>query len=281
MSADPIILIGTQRSGTTWLGQLFAQCEEVAYWSEPRHVWSWGNWFRPNDSLGAGDATPTVARHIRGVFADYVRRRGAERLCEKTPGNCWRIPFIHKVFPEAKIVLLVRDGRSVIRSTAEMQRKGVRWIRIVQRLIDTPPWYWPTYAERLPWVLDKVRGRPVKLWGVRPPGWQDWVLSDPPMVVLAKQWASSIEQAVADGRALPEDRYLEVRYEAVLANPKDEVSRIADFVRLASAGLLANRVAETRDVRCEVKWRDELSPEVLDTVQPYMEPTLKRLGYVW
>ena len=95
----PVILVGTQRSGTTWLGDLFALHPRLAYWPEPRHVWTWGNSYKPDDVLTEADARPVVVRHIRSVFERFVRRHGKDRLVEKTPSNCLRVPFVHAVFP--------------------------------------------------------------------------------------------------------------------------------------------------------------------------------------
>src|SRR5688572_17089878 len=137
-TASPILFIGTQRSGTTWMGSVLAKHPRLAYWPEPRHVWTRGNSYRPDDRLTAADARPRVARHIRDTFAHFVQERGKERLVEKTPSNCLRIPFLRAVYPDAKIILVVRDGRSVIRSTDEILEKGVPTDRMVQRALETP-----------------------------------------------------------------------------------------------------------------------------------------------
>ena len=59
-----------------------------------------------------------------------------------------------------------------------------------------------SHVGRVPWLLDKLRGRPVKFWGVRPPGWREWLREEPPFVAMAKQWAAAIRLAVTDGQVM-------------------------------------------------------------------------------
>jgi hypothetical protein len=281
MTTDPIILVGMQRSGTTWMGRLLGQRPEIAYWIEPRQVWSFGHWFRPDDRLEAADATPRIASHIRRRFFEYARRRGKPRFCEKTPNNCLRLPFVREVFPEARILLIVRDGRSVIRSTNEMRETGPNWGRIRDRIRESSPWDWPSFVSRLPWLVDKVRGRPVKFWGVRPPGWQAWAENDPPFVAMAKQWAAAIRCAVTDGRAMASDRFLEIRYEELTRNPRPTMERVVDFLALARAGEMVEQVVADADPSRQDKWREGLDQGVVEKVKPHLEPTLRWLGYDW
>lgn len=281
MTTDPIILVGMQRSGTTWLGGVLGQRPDVAYWVEPRHVWSYGHWFRPDDRLQAEDATPLVKRHIRRRFLGFARERGRPRFCEKTPSNVVRLPFVRAVFPEARILLLVRDGRSIIRSTNEIRQKGPDWRRIGARLRESSPLDWASHVGRVPWLLDKLRGRPVKFWGVRPPGWREWLREDPPFVAMAKQWAAAIRLAVTDGQVMDPRRFLEIRYEQLVERPRAVLQQVVDFFELAGASSWIEDVAAAADPGRQDKWRAELDPELLDQLRPHMEPTLRWLGYEW
>jgi hypothetical protein len=281
MTSDPIILVGMQRSGTTWMGRLLGEQPEIAYWIEPRQVWSFGHWFRADDRLEASDATPLVARHVRRRFFEYARHRSKPRFCEKTPSNCLRLPFVRAVFPEARILLIIRDGRSVIRSSNEMRESGPNWTRIRDRVRESSPWDWPSFASRLPWLVDKVRGRPVKFWGVRPPGWKDWAESDPPFVAMAKQWSAAIRYAVTDGQAMSRDRFLAIRYEELTSKPREIMEQVVDFLQLAGASRMVEQVVADADPSRQDKWRSELGGEILEQVRPHLEPTLQWLGYEW
>ncbi len=282
MEPSPIILVGTQRSGTTWLGSVFARHPRLAYWSEPRHVWTMGNSYTPDDVLTASHATPRVRARIRRAFDAHVRRLGKDRLVEKTPSNCLRLPFIRAVFPEAKILLVVRDGRSVIRSTEDILDKGVPLRRVLQRAAQTPLWDWPAYAGQAAMTLSrKVSRKPLAFWGPRPPGWRDWVRDDPPDVVLARQWAGTIMPAVRAGEVMDPGSFHRFRYEDLMARPREIMSRIVEFCGLSGAEPLVEHVEKTADPARQDKWRDQLDAATLELIRPHMEPVLLELGYAW
>lgn len=264
------------------MGKVFARHPRVAYWEEPRHVWTWGSGYRTDDLLTEADATPKVAAHIRQTFARYTESKSADRFAEKTPSNCLRIPFIRAVFPDARIVLILRDGRSVLRSTDEIMQRGVPVRRVWQRARETPVWEWPAYAPRAAaTVYRRVRRKPLEFWGPRPPGWRDWVGVDPRPVVLAKQWAASVSRALDDAANEPEERLLRLRYETLMERPREQMQRVVDFLELPDADEMISFVAETADPARMAKWRAALDEETLALVRPHMEPTLNRIGCEW
>jgi len=280
VSQSPIILIGTHRSGTTWLGKVLSRHPRLAYWEEPRHVWTWGNSYTPDDVLTAANATDRVKKHIRETFAAFVAAEGKDRLTEKTPSNCLRIPFIRAVFPEARILLVVRDGRSVLRSTDEIMTTGVPLKRVLTRARETPVLEWPAYAgQAVGTVWRRVTGKKLNYWGPRPPGWRDWVGRDEPDVILAKQWSATIGRAVDD--ADKDAGVYRFRYEDLMDRPREIMTEACAFANLADPGPVIEYAAETADPSRASKWRETLDAETLELVRPHMQPTLERLGYEW
>lgn len=264
------------------MGSVFERHPALAYWPEPRHVWSWGNSYKPDDRLTGADARENVRRKIHAIFGRFVAEAGKSRLVEKTPSNCLRIPFLRAVFPDAKIILVVRDGRSVLRSTGEIQDKGVPTSRIVQRALETPWFEWPAYAGRAAMTITrKITRRPLTFWGPRPPGWREWVRQDHPDVVRAKQWSATILSAVEDGQRDDPERFMQFKYEDLMHSPREVMQRIVDFAELEGAGALVDHVAGSADPNRQGKWRDQLDSETIDRIRPHMEPTLNRLGYQW
>ncbi len=278
----PIILIGTQRSGTTWLGHLLGSHPDVAFWDEPRHVWTWSNAKTPDDRLTAEHARPEVADHIRRVFAAHAAERGKPRFAEKTPSNCLRVPFIRAVFPEARFLLVVRDGRSVLRSTSEIMRSGVPVSRVWKRAVETPPREWPAYAGQIVGVLkSKITGSKIKYWGPRPPGWAEWIEDDHPDIVLAKQWAHTLDAARTDLRSIGDDTFHEFRYDDLARHPRTTLTAIFEFAGLSvDQRVIAQAESSARPQSID-KWRSELDDESLDRIRPHMQPLLDELGYQW
>ncbi|MGH2543441.1 MAG: sulfotransferase family protein, partial [Ardenticatenaceae bacterium] len=68
-----------------------------------------------------GDQPGDCAEAIRRVFALYARRQGKPRYGDKTPGYVMHIPLLATLFPEARFVHLIRDGRDVALSLREME----------------------------------------------------------------------------------------------------------------------------------------------------------------
>src|SRR5204862_4656085 len=93
-------------------GELIAAHEEVKYVYEAHEVWELGG-LGKNEShrLRAEHAKPQVIAAIRGWFEGQAEGR---MIIEKCPRNSLRVPYIHRIFPEAKIIHIIRDGRDVI-----------------------------------------------------------------------------------------------------------------------------------------------------------------------
>lgn len=280
----PILLIGTHRSGTTWLGRSLGASQDVAYWVEPRHVWAYRNWFRPDDSLDESHASDSVVKYIRERFLQFTNAAGKTRFCEKTPSNCLRIPFIQRVFPDARYIFLIRDGRAVFRSTQEIQQGGIGWGRVGQRIRETSWRDLPAFADRLPWMFRKLTGRPLKFWGVRPPGWKEWLKSDSPAVMVAKQWAASITAADEAFASVPPEQVFRIRYEDLTSGDEESLQKMRDmleFAELSDGSRIAEQLRCSNAQRGEEKWKAEISDKLLEEIRPHLEPTLARFGYRW
>lgn len=279
----PIFILGAPRSGTTWLGKAFDQHPDLACWAEISNIWMWGNTHKTNDQLTENDLNPKIKRYIQKKFTDYLEKYHKKRICDKTPRNCLRISFIQAVFPDAKIIMLLRDGRSVINSTKkELNRpKNVPWKEAYSRLKEIPVWEWSVFLPRITSRLKRMVGIPLDYWGARPPGWQEWVNQYSREALLAKQWSETMEIAIAEGRKLPEENYLEIRYEDLVSSPQDKIQEIANFAELDSPDPIINYARATADPSRTNKWKDSLDQTILQEIKEIMEPTMSKLGYPW
>ncbi|MEL6458189.1 MAG: sulfotransferase [Cyanobacteria bacterium J06621_15] len=288
MSATkPIILIGTHRSGTTWLGKVLSTHSKLAYWIEPRYVWSWRNNYKPDDVLTEFDVTPTITNHIRQRFDKFIKKQGKERLLEKTPSNCLRLSFIRAVYPEAKILHIIRDGRSVFNSVNQILNSGyyrqeVLSRRLLEMFLETPTWELPAQIPRITETLkSKLMGLPLTFWGPRPQGWREWVKQDSPNVILAKQWAAIINQSIRDSALIDSNFYYRFYYEDLINKPRETMSNIVEFAEIDDTDKLIDYIKNTVNSGNQSKWRKILDKETLEEIQPYMESTLNKLGYKW
>ena len=87
------------------------------------------------------DADPVdLASAIREVFGLYAEQLGKRRYAEKTPINVLHIEALAAVFPEARFIHLIRDGRNVALSyldtdfgVTSVPEAAIHWRRFVRR----------------------------------------------------------------------------------------------------------------------------------------------------
>ena len=278
----PIFIVGAPRSGTTWLGEAMKRHPELHMLHEISNIWMWNNANKSDDVLTEDDLDRRIKKYIRKKFVNYQQESGKNRICDKTPRNCLRIAAIKAIFPDAKIIMLLRDGRSVINSTKqELNRpQEVPWQEIIARLGSVSIWEWYVFLPRLKSRLKRMLGVPLDYWGARPPGWQDWVGKFPPHIILAKQWVATMETAIAQGRQLDSENYLEISYEEIISEPLVGLQKIADFTELELEPLIDYAVGTADPSRIN-KWQDNIDRDILNDLEAIMKPTMSKLGYRW
>ena len=110
MASKQIFLIGAPRSGTTFLGEVLSKHSKIAYWPEPKYIWKYRRPLAKDDARPAGDATDGIKKYISKKFIQFAEKNNKIIFLEKTPSNCFRIPFINEIFPESKFIHVIRDG---------------------------------------------------------------------------------------------------------------------------------------------------------------------------
>ncbi len=263
------------------LGRILSQHPEVAYWVEPRPVWMFGNAYRAHDELTEADLRPRIARHIDRRFDRFLRESSRSRFAEKTPSNCLRIRFIRALYPDCRIVNIIRDGRNVTRSILQIRKSPPNKGLMSRRLRETVPWEWPAYLPlffRTAWRT-KVLRKPSAYWGPRPKGWKAW-LDLPPHLQVAEQWRAVVEITLRDGRALPPENYLELRYEDLMARPIELIGQILDFTELSASEAVTNYTRQHIDPERTHRWQGSLGDDQEREVEAHLSPMLDRLGYL-
>lgn len=287
----PILVIGATRSGTSVLVRTLGEAEGLVCWYEPNSLWKVGSAYNGSHYAGAEHAKPWVKRWIRKEFVKYQEQHGGKRIVEKSPTNVVRIPFVREIFPESKIVHIVRDGRANIRSQMEMTRSFASYAvagasarnHLWRRLAITPWWEWPAYAPGLAEGLARryVRRKDGVSWfGLKYPGYKKDMRTLSPNQIAAKQWVVAVESSQAALASVPSEMYHELRYEDLARDPRTEMAKVLSFCGAEVSEAYLETVAETIHDRSGDKWLQELDPAAVEEAMPIMGPLLKRLGYI-
>lgn len=134
---QPTFLIGAPRSGTTWIQRLLQAHPAICGGEESHFFTLFANAMGLADKMGLRDKRPigplvycsreafeeslrTLWTEIfAGLYADHPEARVH---LEKTPFHTLTLPEIHRLFPQAPIILLLRDSRAVASSLMQAGR---------------------------------------------------------------------------------------------------------------------------------------------------------------
>mgnify|MGYP006274912459 CR=1 FL=1 len=308
MQRSPVLIIGAGRSGTNLLARILG--EDPRFWNafENRYIWNYKARTLAHDVRTAEEATPRVRAYIRRFFARMADQNDRV-VVDKTPSNVLRVAFAHAVLPEARFINLVRDardnvvsrrvewygGKTAYRAPAEggtpgvgrsdrpaLLRRRIEHMGAMVRRGNLPPERWPTFLRDNfgPFVRNLISGQPVR-WGDRFPGIGDALRAYGLLITAGIQWREGVLHATTDGRRLPANQYLELRYEDLLTDPELHWGRIAAFLGIEVEGPCLDYIRRALRRENVGKWRTQLSGDDLRALEPHIRPSLEFLGYEW
>ena len=268
----PIFILGSPRSGTTMLFQLLDRSHAVAslgYGSQ--FIWEM---FRPrrmelglSHAAAPGDIT---GRERKVVNWAIERVAGDMPYLDKFPRMVLRAEYLAALYPDARFVSIVRDGRAVVSSLV------TGW--------NTDGKFGQGTVLPVPLRVDGYHG---SVWRfVLPPGWEAYTSSRTLAEVCAFQWAASNTALLDATERIGRDRFFQVRYEDLVRSPVETTAAMLAHLDLADdPDVLAHAAALDRNVTQTAvtaprpeKWRDE-NPEAVRSILPQIAPVMDRLAY--
>lgn len=284
MATDPtlVFIIASGRSGSKFLRDVLgcsAHCAVIPY--DINFVWRQGNDFVQHDQLEPIDLTDGQCADIRRRvlrLPDWHGKRHPRVLVEKTVSNSLRVPFVQKIFPAARFIHLVRDGRAVAESARRvwLARPGLSYAISKARLLS---WrdlaYVSRYARNL--INPSNRGQGLRSWGPRYVNIDQDLLLRNLLWVCAEQWRACISHS-STALAASSAPTLTVRYEDLIGDGT-VIEKIAEFAGLPDvSNILAEWEMRHTNTHAE-KWRQALSRDECEMLSDHLAKELALYGY--
>lgn len=229
----PIFILGVGRSGTTILGKLLSFHRAVGFLNEPKAIWH--VIYPDEDVLGTypvtqrkywlvtEDASPTVCARARRVYGTYLSFVHARRVVDKFPEGIYRIPFLLAVFKDAKFVVIVRNGVDTVRSIADYARANTR------QYPDRRENWWGVNDQKWHLLVEQVAVRDAA-FAVRIDELSNLTR---PEDRAAVEWSLAIRETQRWLLALPPQTIHLVRYERLVAEPRQTLQELLTFCELS------------------------------------------------
>jgi omega-hydroxy-beta-dihydromenaquinone-9 sulfotransferase len=259
----PILIIGAPGSGTTLLHQTLCSHRDVAYITHNmlragilRHGRLVGDRRSAllmlqnlihrdpasNNPLGDalwikyfGDYNYMTEKDYSEEMADYFRKKvlqvqnlwGRPRFVDKTLVNCFRVRLLNSIFPDAKFIHTIRDGRAVAFS--------------ILNKIDIAGDRFALFDVGFKDILgDKYKPDRSELYN------------------YGLAWAEFVRKG-REANAVAQNRYYEVHYEKLVTEPYDELRNIVDFCELDWYSEFEEKIPPTQNMN--EKWKQKASKE--------------------
>ena len=257
---NPIFVIGCGRSGKSLLSRLLRLHPDVAYWQEATEIWDpdgypWITSARETPPFWADPVSYTARwwrdaqprqEQILATFGAYQWLLRKTFYLNDTPLNTFRIPHLLAMFPEARFIHMVRDGREV------------------------------TY-QRMTKLYKKI--------GSNPAPYRDFGINasiDELLLRMATLWKEIMEEIAHQDDSLrltPQGKLLELEYEEMCADTVGVLARACRFLELETTHFIP-MIEENSLKILEPKWNTMLDSTQIRKMTAAMEPMLAQKGYI-
>jgi hypothetical protein len=143
------------------------------------------------DSKDENERLKASRDFVDRLMTAFLMERGKGRWAEKTPKNTIMTDFLLDLFPDAKIVNIIRDGRDVVASMVDRQ-------------------IWPVQANHR--VQSIRKGTKITVENA------------------SYYWNANLAFSMNLGQKYP-NSYYEIRYESLVLDPSNEIRALAGFIK--------------------------------------------------
>ncbi len=281
---SPIIIIGAPRSGTNMLRDVLCTLPGAGSWpcDEINYIWRHGNIGIESDEFSSELAGPRQTNYIQKKFDQLARKKELNYVVEKTCANSLRVPFVDKIFPDARYIFIYRNGIDALAS-AQLRWKAsldIKYILEKVKFVPTAdlPYYGLKYLCNRVYRLFSREDR-LAFWGPQLTDMNSLLEQYSLEQVCALQWKKCVESADNALSRLPKERVVRVKYESFVQSPREEIERITKELHMpCKTHELDSAVSGVRKSSIG-KGVQQLDKKVLDSVRPLIVDTLNNYGY--
>jgi hypothetical protein len=190
-----------------------------------------------------GGRASSVAEFNDALYGVLASAAGRSVVGDKTPDYCAYMPLLQSMWPDAKFVHIIRDGRDVALSMSN--HPGY------QRLVALRETNW------VPLAFDKRFDRPR--------------MHEPVLKGYIRLWEKRLRGTRNDAVRLKPNSYMEFRYEDLLRNPLSQIESLSRFLELNPDSVWLSKSAQMvnadnfNKVRNRKVW-EELTTPVRETL---------------
>lgn len=283
----PIIIIGTGRSGSTVFFDTFARHRNTAWINalsvrrtsipalsrlavDSTHWPILGDWLRnvisPIEGYELWERLATgFRRPYRDLYhTDVTNRKKAQihktlskflsparhRLLLKLTG--WpRLTYLYDVFPDAYFIHILRDGRAVTNSFLHVN-------------------FWNGWSGPENWRLGPLSSEDEAIWNAH----------DQSFVALAAlYWKILMRAYRSASEKIPQEQYLEIRYESLCDSPLETYRRVLEYCNLEWTSDFQQAIESTAFVYQNDRWLHDLTEQQQAIISDVLKEDLEFYGY--
>lgn len=232
LNTEPVIILGAARSGTNFLRDTLMRSNFFSTWKcdEVPALWRYQNYKILHDELDDMIIDKDTINYIKKKFNKISNNK---IVLEKTCANSLRPYFIARIFPNAKFIYIIRDGRSVVLSAEKKWKERSNILYLIKKLRYFPIIAIKEYIKQYLNYNQLIRNKKIqnKPWG---PIYKEMINDLGKFEikkVCAKQWSKQVTKC--DKFFLENNnKVIKIYYEDLVHDLNKEIKNILNFLNL-------------------------------------------------
>lgn len=257
---EPIFIIGSPRSGTTFLGKVIENVPSISYQFEPPMTKYYSKLVY-NKEVNPKEAD-IFYKLIYTILHKFINKNGT-RFAEKTPRNVFIAEFLYKIFPKAKFIYIYRDGRDV---ACSLLNKPWHLKKNENSMKREPGGY--LYGPFPHYYIEKDRH--VEYYNTSDLHRCIWV------------WKNHAKEGIELEKNMPHDVFFKIKYEELIGNPEKVVKNMLWFLNEYDdySHQMAMEKARSANLSSIGRWNKELDEAQLEVIVNEAEDELRYYSYI-